>query len=348
MKSFSPVEIAKRYTTLKNHRIYTMPIVILMPHSRCNCRCVMCDIWKGNNNIQQLEEADIEQLIISLKTLKTKMVVMSGGEALMHLDFFRLCDILRAHKIKITILSTGLLLKKYAEEIIAKTNEVIVSLDGSQEVHDKIRNISEAFNKLKDGVAELKNLDKVFRLTARCVVQKTNFKDLPNIVDAAKDIGLDQISFLNADVSTDAFNRPNLWEDEKIKEVRLSRDEVDQFKEVIENLINTHSQDFKSGFIAESPNKLRRFYNYYAAFHGLCDFPTVTCNAPWVSAVIEADGSVRPCFFHAKIGNIRDSTLTESINSPGSITFRKKLDTATNPICKKCVCSLNLSPLAKL
>ena len=348
MKIFSPLEIVKRYATLKNHRIYTMPIIILMPHSRCNCRCVMCDIWKGNNNVQQLEESDVEKLLNSLITLKTKLVVMSGGEALMHPNFFRLCDILRSYKIKISILSTGLLLKKYANEIIAKTNEVIVSLDGSKEVHDKIRNIPEAFNKLKDGVAGIKNLNKEYRVTARCVVQKANFKDLPNIVDAAKDIGLDQISFLNADVSTDAFNRPNLWEDDKVKEVRLSRDEVDQFKEVIENLINTHSQDFKSGFIAESPEKLRRFYNYYAAFHGLCNFPTVTCNAPWVSAVIEADGSVRPCFFHAKIGNIRDSTLTESLNSSRSISFRKNLDTSTNPICKKCVCSLNLSPLAKL
>jgi len=348
MKILSPLEIVKRYATLKNHRIYTMPIVILMPHSRCNCRCVMCDIWKGNNNVQQLEESDVEKLLNSLITLKTKLVVMSGGEALMHPNFFRLCDILRSYKIKISILSTGLLLKKYANEIIAKTNEVIVSLDGSKEVHDKIRNIPEAFNKLKDGVAEIKNLNKEYRVTARCVVQKANFKDLPNIVDAAKDIGLDQISFLNADVSTDAFNRPNLWEDDKVKEVRLSRDEVDQFKEVIENLINTHSQDFKIGFIAESPEKLRRFYNYYAAFHGLCNFPTVTCNAPWVSAVIEADGSVRPCFFHAKIGNIRDSSLTESLNSSRSISFRKNLDTSTNPICKKCVCSLNLSPLAKL
>ena len=348
MKGLFLTDVINRYRTLKTNKIFSLPIVILMPHSRCNCRCVMCDIWKGNNNVQQLEESDIEKLLSSLITLKTKLVVMSGGEALMHPNFFRLCDILRSYKIKITILSTGLLLKKYAEEVIAKTNEVIVSLDGSQEVHDKIRNIPEAFNKLKDGVAELKNLNKEYRVTARCVVQKTNFNDLPNIVDAAHEIGLDQISFLNADVSTDAFNRPDLWEDDKVKEVRLSRDEVDQFKEIIENLINTHSQDFKSDFIAESPEKLRKFYNYYAAFHGLCDFPTVTCNAPWVSAVIEADGSVRPCFFHAKIGNIGDSTLTELINSPGSISFRKNLDTTTNPICKKCVCSLNLSPLAKL
>ena len=348
MKIFSPVEIVKRYATLKNHRIYTMPIVILMPHSRCNCRCVMCDIWKGNNNLQQLEESDIEKLLSSLKTFKTKLVVMSGGEALMHPNFFGLCDILRSRKIKITILSTGLLLKKYAEEIIAKTDEVIVSLDGSQEVHDKIRNIPDTFNKLKEGVRELKNLNKEYRITARCVIQKANFKDLPNIVDAAKDIGLDQISFLNADVSTDAFNRPNLWEDEKVGEVKLSLQEVAQFKEIIESLINTHSKDFKNSFIAESPDKLRRFYNYYAAFHGLCDFPTVTCNAPWVSTVIEADGSVRPCFFHKKIGNIKNQDLVDILNSEDTITFRNNLDIKTNSICKKCVCSLNLSPLAKL
>jgi MoaA/NifB/PqqE/SkfB family radical SAM enzyme len=86
MKVYSPPEIVKRYATLKNHRIYSMPIVILMPHSRCNCRCVMCDIWKGNNNVQQLEESDIEQLLSSLKILITRMVVMSGEEVLMHPD----------------------------------------------------------------------------------------------------------------------------------------------------------------------------------------------------------------------------------------------------------------------
>lgn len=348
MKRPTPNDILKRFLSLRTNKIYTLPIVILMPHSPCNCRCVMCDIWKDNNNIKQLEETDIEKLLSSLKTFRTKLVVMSGGEALMHPNFFRLCDILHSRKIKITILSTGLLLKKYAEEIIAKTNEVIVSLDGSQVVHDKIRNIPDAFKKLKDGVAELKNLNKDYRVTARCVVQKANFNDLPNIVDTAHEIELDQISFLSADVSTDAFNRPDLWEDDKINEVRLSRDELDQFQEIIENLINTHTKDFKNGFIAESPDKLRRFYNYYAAFYGLCDFPTVTCNAPWVSTVIEADGTVRPCFFHKKIGNIKNQDLVDILNSEDTITFRNNLDIKTNSICKKCVCSLNLSPLAKL
>ena len=319
-----------------------------MPHSRCNCRCVMCDIWKGNNNVKQLEEADIDKMLESMRKLSTKVVVMSGGEALMHPNFFRLCEIIKSLNIKITLLSTGLLLKKFASEIITKSDEVIVSLDGSKEVHDKIRNIPNAFEKLKEGVQELKRLNPKFRVTARCVIQKENFEDLLLIVEAAREIGLDQISFLTADITTDAFNRPELWGEEKVNEVRLSPKELERFNQVIEKLIETHSQDFNTRFIAESHEKIRRFYEYYAAFQGLTQFPSIRCNAPWVSAVIEADGSVRPCFFHEVIGDIREESLEGIINSENSISFRKNLDVKTNSICKKCVCSLNLSPFAIL
>jgi len=348
MKKNLSIDTIKRLYSLKSHKVYSLPIIILMPHSRCNCRCVMCDIWKGNNNVKQLEETDIAKMLESMRKLNTKLVVMSGGEALMHPNFFRLCEIIKSRNISITLLSTGLLLKKFASEIIEKTDEVIISLDGSKDVHDKIRNIPNAYDKLKEGVQELKTLNPKFRVTARSVIQKENFEDLPNIVEAAHKIGLDQISFLTADVTTDAFNRPELWGEEKIGEISLSKEQLEAFKEIIESLIQTHSKDFENRFIAESPEKIRRFYDYYAAFQDLSQFPPMRCNAPWVSTVIEADGKVRHCFFHEVIGDIRKSTLEEIVNSKKSITFRKNLDVKTNDICKKCVCSLNLSPFAKL
>jgi Fe-coproporphyrin III synthase len=348
MKKELSLETIKRFYTLKFDIIYSLPIVILMPHSRCNCRCVMCDIWKGNSNVKQLEENDIKDLLDSLEKLNTKLVVMSGGEALMHPNFFRLCEVLKSRKIKITLLSTGLLLKKHASDIFQFTDEVIVSLDGSRKVHDRIRNVPNAFEKLEEGVRELKKLNPKFRITARCVIQKENFEDFPKIVDTAKEIGLDQISFLAADVSTDAFNRPDLWEEQKVGEVKLSRDELARFKSVIESLITTHSNDFQTNFIAESPDKIRGFYQYYTAYYGLNKFPEMKCNAPWVSAVIEADGSVRPCFFHQVVGDVRKNSLAEIINSKKSVSFRRDLDVSTNSICEKCVCYLNLSPFAKI
>jgi radical SAM protein with 4Fe4S-binding SPASM domain len=66
------------------------------------------------------------------------------------------------------------------------------------------------------------------------------------------------------------------------------------------------------------------------------------CNAPWVSAVISAEGDVRPCFFHPAFGNIRDQGLEEIVNSPQALRFRNELDIANNPICQRCVCSLHL------
>src|ERR1043165_5866331 len=103
----------KRYRTLQTHVISTLPIVILMPHSACNCRCVMCDIWKGNKNVKQLTESDVEGLVSSLKKFGTRQVVMSGGEALLNRRFFDLCKLLKKQHLKVTLLSTGLTLEKH-------------------------------------------------------------------------------------------------------------------------------------------------------------------------------------------------------------------------------------------
>src|SRR5277367_5017592 len=108
MTSTSLYHTYQRYRTLQTDRITALPIMILMPHSACNCRCVMCDIWKGNHNLKQLTETDIRELLVSLKRLRTKRVLMSGGEALLNANFFTFCEILQKENIKVTLLSTGL------------------------------------------------------------------------------------------------------------------------------------------------------------------------------------------------------------------------------------------------
>ena len=342
------LDISRRYLTLKTHKIHALPVAILMPHSGCNCRCIMCDIWKGNDNVQQLDEADVRELLGSLKKLGTRWVVMSGGEALMNPNLFRLCDMLRGEGMKVSILSTGLLLSRYARQIVDQTDEVILSLDGSEAIHNAIRRIPKAYQKLRDGVRAVRALNPHFPISARCVIQRHNFADWPNIIDAAHEIGLDQISFLPADVSSEAFNRPDPWSEERIEDVKLTENELPQLKAVIEALIADYTTDFASGYIAESPAKIRRIYDYYAAFYGLVDFPAVRCNAPWVSTVVEADGTVRPCFFHPELGNIRETSLADLLNSPAAIAFRQNLDMDTDEVCRKCVCSLNLRPTAKI
>jgi len=331
----------KRHRSLQTGVITAMPLVVLMPHSGCNCRCVMCDIWKGNQQRQQLTANDIRHLLVSLKQLGTRQVLMSGGEALLHPAFFELCDILKQEAISVVLLSTGLTLKKHALLLTEKVSEIIVSLDGDRLTHDRIRNISGAFDLLQEGVQSIRQIDPTYRITARTVLHRLNFRLLGNIISAAKEMGLDQISFLPADVSSHAFNREVLWSGERQEEIMIAREDLPELKTVLEKINAERGRDI--GFIAESPDRLMEIHTYYAALQGLAPFPYRKCNAPWVSAVVEADGNVRPCFFHEAMGNIHEGELKAVLNSEQAVRFRKDLDVASHPTCEKCVCRLYLS-----
>jgi MoaA/NifB/PqqE/SkfB family radical SAM enzyme len=304
----------------------------------------MCDIWKDNKNLKQLTEQDIEGLMQSLKKLGTQQVLMSGGEALLHPNFFRFCALLKAQHISVSLLSTGLTLAQHAEALVMHVSSVIISLDGDESTHNTIRNIPNAFQKMQEGVRLIKQLSPDFPITARTVIHRLNFRKWPAITDAAKTMGLDQVSFLPADVSSHAFNREVLWSDQRQQEILPDEAELEEIELVLENLIIDYASEFEKNFIAESPDKLRKIPAYYKAIYGLGAFPYKKCNAPWVSAVVEADGTVRPCFFHAAMGNVRESSLDDILNSEKSIRFRKELDMENNSTCVKCVCYLNLSP----
>jgi MoaA/NifB/PqqE/SkfB family radical SAM enzyme len=326
----------------RSDQIRSLPVAILMPHSACNCRCVMCDIWKGNQHLKQLTEEDVTGLLSTFRKLGTKQVLMSGGEAILHPNFFRFCEILNKQHIKVSLLSTGLTLEKYAAVLPEHVHYIIVSIDGDETTHDYIRNIPHAFQKLRTGVLSIKERFPGFRITARTVIHRINFRKWSEIIEVAKEMRIDQVSFLPADISSHAFNREVLWTEKRQQDILPDTDELDELRTVLDNLLKNHRNDIESGFIAESAEKLLKIPQYYAAFYGMNHFPFKKCNAPWVSTVIEADGTVRPCFFHQAIGNIKEDGLETILNGEKGLRFRKELNMEENDTCKKCVCYLNI------
>jgi Fe-coproporphyrin III synthase len=323
--------------------ITRLPILILFPHSRCNCRCLMCDIWRSTTRAE-FSSSDVARWVEEWRGLGVRRVVLSGGEALMHSNLWALCDILRAADIGITILSTGLLLRQHATDLVQRCDDVVVSLDGPEAIHDRIRNVPRAFARLADGVAAVKAAVPAVAVTGRCTIQRANYHALRATVAAAQSLGLDRISFLAADVTSDAFNRPGGWEDERVGQVALAADDLPLLEAEIQALECERAGDFASGYIAESPEKLRRrLSQYFAALLGRDSFFPNQCNAPWVSSVIEADGTVRPCFFQPPLGNVHtDGGLRAVLNSPHALAWRQGLDVRRDAICQKCVCTLSL------
>lgn len=323
--------------------IARLPILILFPHSRCNCRCLMCDIWREKRK-DELSAEDVRRWLPEWRALGVERVVLSGGEALLHSHLWDFCAPLREAGIGITLLSTGILLTRDAAELVRWCDDVVVSLDGPREIHDHIRNLPRAYDKLAEGVAAVRNADPRVTVTGRCTVQRANYRELRATVRASHELGLERISFLAADVSSEAFNRPGGWEAERASGVSLGPEDLLGLAAELAALEQEHAADFASGFIAESAEKLhRRLYRYFAALLEGGDFPAIECNAPWVSSVVEADGTVRPCFFQPPLGNLREGkSFTEILNSPAAVAWRRGLDMERDAICRRCVCSLSL------
>lgn len=311
--------------------IEKLPVLVLNPHNRCNCRCVMCDIWK-RDTAQEITPPQLEAQLESIEKLGVEWIVFTGGEALMHSDLHSLCAPLRARKIRLTLLSSGLLLERRAAQIVEDFDDLIVSLDGPAAIHDRIRRVDRAFDHLRAGVERIRLLRPEFPVAARCTVQRENATALLDTWCAARGLGVNSISYLAADLTSGAFHhRPGTVPDIAPDPALLAAE--------IDRLIATGEC---GAFIAESPAKLRRIVRHFRG-----EFESPACNAPWVSAVVEADGAVRPCFFQPPIGRLTSgTTLRDVLNGPQAIAFRQQLDIAANPICRRCVCSLNRRPAA--
>lgn len=322
------------------HRLNHLPVLVLNVHTSCNCRCVMCDIWKSTE-ARSLQPSDLEPHVASIRRLGVRWVVFTGGEPLMNRALDQLSEMLRKERIRLTLLTTGLLLGKCAEEVARSFDDIIISIDGPEQIHDSIRRVRGGFRLIGAGIQAIRRIRPDLRITARTTVQKENFRWLRETVRAAKTLTFDGISFLAVDLTSEAFNRPLLWPAERQNEIGLSFDDLEELAIEIDNLVSENSDDIRSGFIAESPEKLRRVVQHFRAHLGLEEAQAPPCNAPWTSAVVEADGSVRPCFFHPPIGDLRKQTFEEAVNSEKALQFRSALDMRNNLTCQHCVCSLN-------
>lgn len=334
-------EIARRARGQASGELASLPILALNVHSACNCRCVMCDIWKANAEKRELTPDALFAHVDAIRRLHVQRVMLTGGEPLLNRNLWKLCEQLRACGIRITLVSTGLLIDNHADYIARHVDTVVVSLDGPADIHDAIRRINGGFDRIARGVSSLRVFSSPPRLIARSVVQRDNYAHLAETIAAARRMGFDEISFLAADLASTAFNRPEPWDDARRAEVAVPAAGLEALAGAIARAHASEAAAFSAGFVVGGVESLRRIDRYYRAVAGRGEYPAVRCNAPWMSAVLEPEGALRPCFFHEPYPT-REGGLAAILNSREAIAFRRDLDVDRNAVCRRCVCSLNL------
>ena len=307
-------------------KIHSLPLAIVYVTDKCNSRCVMCDYWQYGQTNMSIERA--QMLAREFDQLQTRWVLLSGGEPLLHPQWVDIAHILAGRQRRLWLLTAGLALKKYAKVVADVCQMITVSLDGaSANTYQSIRGI-DAFEQVCAGIRAVVESNQ--QVSIRCTIQRRNYQELAALVELAHDLGVRQISFLAVDVLTHvAFARKQ----EIISNLALEKDDLQEFDRVLTDLFERFRPDFESGFIAESPAKLRSLGQYFAALHDVVDFPGVRCNAPRFSAVYTTDGKIQPCFFISPSQQL-------GINDPALVSLRHSIRTGQRSECQTCVCSM--------
>jgi MoaA/NifB/PqqE/SkfB family radical SAM enzyme len=213
-------------------------------------------------------------------------------------------------------------------------DSITVSLDGTcAETYATIRGL-DAFDKVCEGVRAVAASGR--RAGLRVTLQRSNYRELPRFVTLARELGAASVSFLAVDVSNaHAFAR----RDDSPPELALGDEDLVGLDCLLARLERDRAEDFRTGFIAEPPAKLRRIRDYFAALRGRGEFPPVRCNAPQFSAVVEADGRISPCFFiPGPTLAPRAPDLGAALASEPMRSLRAAIRAGRRPECERCVC----------
>lgn len=165
--------------TLVEAKKNPIPVVVWNITSKCNLRCVHC--YANVNSVSEFDAAS--SLIDDLSALKIPVLLMSGGEPLMHKNIYDIIKYAKSKGIQVSLSTNGTLID---EEVAGKLKElgvdyVGVSLDGIKETHDLFRGVRGAFEKAVEGLLNAR--DEGLLTGVRFTVTKYNLRDVKSILD---------------------------------------------------------------------------------------------------------------------------------------------------------------------
>lgn len=134
--------------------------LLLVVTYRCNSRCVMCGIWEGDQSGQGEMTPDEYRKVIP-DTLTH--VNITGGETFLRKDLPEIVSVVResAPRAAITISTNGLqpnMTRRLMPELLRIKPDLgfAVSIDGDEEVHDKVRGVPGNYRKCLETIEAIR------------------------------------------------------------------------------------------------------------------------------------------------------------------------------------------------
>lgn len=319
----------RRWRALWPARPGPLRLLVLSVADRCDQRCLHCQIWSGEQAGRSLTRAERLRLVDEALAAGASEALLTGGEPLLSEDLWPVAERLCAGNARLMLATNGMLLERHARRVADLFAEVYLSLDGAAATHDRARGVP-AFERVRAGVLALRSAGPAVRIVTRTTLHALNLGEWPAIVEAARGLGADHASFLPLDASSPAFGGDTAARAALIP----TSQQVGEYEAAVERAFAAGALD--DGFVLEPVERLRGIARHLRASGGAREFTRPRCDAPWWSVVVEADGALRPCFFHAAVGDAREGL--EHARSSSAFASSLRAIRGANGTCERCVC----------
>jgi len=172
------------------------PVVVYNCTSRCNLHCSHCysSSESGSCN-DELSTDEAKKLMSQLAQANCPVVLFSGGEALLRSDLFELLTEAGRLGLRTVISTNGTLIDSKTAETLAAAgvSYVGISIDGTEQFHDRFRQTPGSF---KAAMAGIENCKKAGLKTGlRFTITKANADQIPIVFELAASTDTRRICF---------------------------------------------------------------------------------------------------------------------------------------------------------
>ena len=332
--------------------------IVLGVNNVCNLHCKMCDVGTKNlesNFAQNLVGTHpinmplelIEKVInqTALYYPKAKLAY-AFTEPMVYPHLIESLQLATAKNLYTTVTTNALTLKQKAGNLSeTKLNELYISLDGPQDIHNEIRGHKKSFQKAIEGIEIISKQKHVPRISVICAITEWNIGHLKELLEALKPYPIYEVGFMHTQFNTiesaKIHNQSKWGVDYPTHDSNV--DIIDFSKMNLEILNNEISSIKKEKFpfnVYFSPEiqSLEGMENYY---HNTTSFIGKSCNAVFTNLMIKSDGSVIPAHgrcYNLTVGNLYNSSLKDIWKSPKLKKLRTDLTSAGGlfPSCSRC------------
>jgi MoaA/NifB/PqqE/SkfB family radical SAM enzyme len=269
---------------------------------RCNLSCQYCHA--GHTQSPELPTGQVMNIIDSLKDLGTRLIKFTGGEPLLREDMVDIMNHAHSRGLAVILSTNGVLFQEKINKI-SKLDGVSLSLDGPEEIHDRIRGRG-SYKKAIEAIKTAK--EKHIPMSISATLNSLNLESVHYLLDCGKNF--------DSKVYFQPATRTLLYG----KAMNPISPDVNGYRRAVLLLIDLKK---KKNFIGNSMAALRHLYHWP-------NKTQINCMAGKIIVRIDAGGNIFPC------------PRSEKEENPPNILkkgLKSCFEGLTSPNCRDCWCS---------